>query len=63
MRWIHLYTHIFLFKATPDASTTIATQVLFAFHMLFVNILLINLLIAMFSYVQKNEKFNQNNVE
>ncbi|CAF4285885.1 unnamed protein product [Rotaria sp. Silwood2] len=34
----------------PDLSTSIATQVLLAFHMLFVNILLINLLIAMFSY-------------
>jgi hypothetical protein len=32
----------------PDESTSIATQVLLAFHMLFVNILLINLLIAMF---------------
>ncbi|CAF0766794.1 unnamed protein product [Rotaria sp. Silwood1] len=34
----------------PDLGTSIATQVLLAFHMLFVNILLINLLIAMFSY-------------
>ncbi|CAF2128607.1 unnamed protein product [Rotaria magnacalcarata] len=34
----------------PDYSTSIATQVLLAFHMLFVNVLLINLLIAMFSY-------------
>ncbi|CAF1230161.1 unnamed protein product [Rotaria sordida] len=33
-----------------DLSTAIATQILLAFHMLFVNILLINLLIAMFSY-------------
>lgn len=32
----------------PGVSTAIATQVLLAFHMLFVNILLINLLIAMF---------------
>ncbi|CAF3990732.1 unnamed protein product [Rotaria sordida] len=33
-----------------DLGTSIATQVLLAFHMLFVNILLINLLIAMFSF-------------
>ena len=32
----------------PDTSTSIATQVLLAFHMLLVNILLVNLLIAMF---------------
>lgn len=38
----------FLLVENPDASTAIATQVLLAFHMLFVNILLINLLIAMF---------------
>ena len=31
-----------------NSATSIATQVLLAFHMLFVNILLINLLIAMF---------------
>ncbi|CAF4042150.1 unnamed protein product, partial [Adineta steineri] len=37
-------------EAVPDTSTTIATQVIFAFHMLFVNILLINLLIALFSF-------------
>lgn len=36
------------FLATPDAGTSIATQVMFAFHMLFVNILLLNLLIALF---------------
>ncbi|CAF0881591.1 unnamed protein product [Adineta steineri] len=34
----------------PDMATSIATHILLAFHMLFVNILLINLLIAMFSY-------------
>ncbi|CAF1249047.1 unnamed protein product [Adineta ricciae] len=34
----------------PNDSTSIATHVLLAFHMLFVNILLINLLIAMFSF-------------
>ncbi|CAF1315564.1 unnamed protein product [Rotaria sordida] len=34
----------------PDSNTNIATHVLFAFHMLFVNILLINLLIALFSF-------------
>ncbi|UJR20243.1 hypothetical protein I4U23_023374 [Adineta vaga] len=37
-------------ETTPDNSTTIATQIIFAFHMLFVNILLINLLIALFSF-------------
>ncbi|CAF3741642.1 unnamed protein product [Adineta steineri] len=37
-------------EATPDSGTTIVTQVIFAFHMLFVNILLINLLIALFSF-------------
>ncbi|CAF1110172.1 unnamed protein product [Rotaria sordida] len=36
--------------ANPDSSMSISTHVLLAFHMLFVNILLINLLIAMFSY-------------
>ncbi|UJR19306.1 hypothetical protein I4U23_022435, partial [Adineta vaga] len=39
---------------TPNASTTIATQVLFAFHMLFVNILLVNLLIALFNFTITN---------
>ncbi|CAF3545898.1 unnamed protein product [Rotaria socialis] len=34
---------------TPDVNTTIATQVMLAFHMLIVNILLLNLLIALFS--------------
>ncbi|UJR35044.1 hypothetical protein I4U23_027820 [Adineta vaga] len=34
----------------PNMPTSIATHVLLAFHMLFVNILLINLLIAMFSF-------------
>ncbi|CAF1399809.1 unnamed protein product [Rotaria sordida] len=34
----------------PNDSGSIATQVMFAFHMLFVNILLINLLIALFSF-------------
>lgn len=44
---------MFLFSTgTPDAGTTIATQVMFAFHMLFVNILLVNLLIALFTYVK-----------
>ncbi|CAF1203398.1 unnamed protein product [Adineta steineri] len=37
-------------EATPDSGTTIVTQIIFAFHMLFVNILLINLLIALFSF-------------
>ncbi|CAF4117301.1 unnamed protein product [Rotaria sp. Silwood2] len=36
--------------ANSDSSTSISTHVLLAFHMLFVNILLINLLIAMFSF-------------
>ncbi|CAF3196042.1 unnamed protein product [Rotaria socialis] len=34
----------------PEASTHIATHILFAFHMLFVNILLVNLLIGLFSF-------------
>ncbi|CAF4172624.1 unnamed protein product, partial [Adineta steineri] len=38
------------FKATPDSGGTIVTQIIFAFHMLFVNILLMNLLIALFSF-------------
>ncbi|CAF4200861.1 unnamed protein product, partial [Adineta steineri] len=38
------------FKATPNSGGTIVTQVIFAFHMLFVNMLLINLLIALFSF-------------
>lgn len=38
------------YLANPDSSTSIATHILLAFHMLFVNILLINLLIAMFSF-------------
>lgn len=36
------------FLGDQNSATSIATQVLLAFHMLFVNILLINLLIAMF---------------
>jgi hypothetical protein len=40
-------SNIFVIE-NPEAGTAIATQVLLAFHMLFVNILLINLLIAMF---------------
>ncbi len=43
----------------PDASTSIATQILLAFHMLFVNILLINLLIAMFRYDDRKTKDNE----
>ncbi|UJR18510.1 hypothetical protein I4U23_005417 [Adineta vaga] len=39
---------------TPDDGTKIATQILFAFHMLFVNILLLNLLIALFSFTINN---------
>ncbi|CAF4624196.1 unnamed protein product, partial [Rotaria sp. Silwood2] len=38
------------FAATPDDSTTIATQIMFIFYLLFVNILLINLLTAMFTF-------------
>lgn len=41
---------IFFFIENSNSSTAIATQILLAFHMLFVNILLINLLIAMFSF-------------
>ena len=37
-----------IFLGHPDYGTAVATHVLLAFHMLFVNILLINLLIAMF---------------
>ena len=44
---------IFFPSATPDADTSIATQIMFAFHMLFVNILLLNLLIALFRYVKE----------
>ncbi|CAF1146199.1 unnamed protein product [Adineta steineri] len=36
--------------ATPDSGGNIVTQIIFAFHMLFVNILLMNLLIALFSF-------------
>ncbi|CAF3293085.1 unnamed protein product [Rotaria socialis] len=43
-------TEIGALDQNPDYSTSIATQVLLAFHMLFVNVLLINLLIAMFSF-------------
>jgi hypothetical protein len=39
------------FAETPDAGYSIATHVLLAIHVLFVNILLTNLLIAMFRYV------------
>lgn len=39
-----------------SAGGAIATQVLLAFHMLLVNILLINLLIAMFRFVHSNTK-------
>jgi len=42
----------FLSLATRDASTALATHIIFALHMLFVNILLINLLIALFRYVK-----------
>ncbi|CAF4861246.1 unnamed protein product, partial [Rotaria socialis] len=38
------------FIENRDFATAIATQVLLAAHMLFVNVLLINLLIAMFSF-------------
>ncbi len=37
--------------ANPNAGWSIATQVLLAFHMLFVNVLLASLLIAMFGYI------------
>jgi hypothetical protein len=48
--------YIFFSKAKPDASTSIATLVLFSFHMLFVNILLLNLLISLFTYVNKEKR-------
>ena len=41
---------IYFLIGNPNAGWSIATQVLLAFHILFVNILLINLLIAMFRY-------------
>lgn len=41
--------NLFFVIVVPNAGWAISTQVLLAFHMLFVNILLTNLLIAMFS--------------
>ena len=49
---MHRYFSSFLSKAKQDASAFVATKVMFAFHMLIVNILLINLLIALFRYVK-----------
>ena len=49
----NIYTANFFFFVVieaPDAGWSISTQVLLAVHMLFVNILLTNLLIAMFRY-------------
>lgn len=43
----------------PNASWSIATHVLLAAHMLFVNILLTNLLIAMFKYEDETQKFKR----
>lgn len=40
-----------IFIANRDAGWSISTHVLLAAHMIFVNILLTNLLIAMFRYV------------
>ncbi|CAF0997725.1 unnamed protein product [Adineta steineri] len=48
--------------ATPDASTSIATHIMFAFHMLFVNILLLNLLIALFSNTINDVQTHANHV-
>lgn len=53
------YVRLFISVDKPDAMTNIATQILFAFHMLFVNILLVNLLIGLFRYLN-SEKSNQN---
>ena len=53
---IHLCVRLLLLVAAEAAITTVATQVMFAFHMLFVNILLLNLLIALFRYLRKIEK-------
>ena len=56
---------IVLFLADIASATAIATHVLLAFHMLFVNILLINLLIAMFRYVvlrKKSETTSQDKI-
>ena len=53
---IHLCIRLLLLVAPEAAGTIIATQVIFAFHMLFVNILLINLLIALFRYVKLGSK-------
>ena len=47
MEW---YQMLDLFTETTDAGDSIATFVLLAGHMLFVNILLLNLLIGMFRY-------------
>ena len=43
-----MLSNFILIIENPNAASAIATQVLLALHMLFVNILLINLLIAMF---------------
>jgi hypothetical protein len=45
---LNFLTFFVVVVENPDASTAIATQVLLALYMLFVNILLVNLLIAMF---------------
>jgi hypothetical protein len=45
-----IFIFYLFYLANAGTSTAIATHILLAFHMLFVNILLINLLIAMFSF-------------
>jgi hypothetical protein len=46
------FLRIFVYLGARDANTILATHIIFALHMLFVNILLINLLIALFRYVK-----------
>jgi len=48
---IIIYIVYYFQKGNPNAGWSIATELLLAIHMMFVNILLINLLIAMFRYV------------
>ena len=43
---------LYSFVEKVNTGSSIATHVLLAIHMIFMNILLVNLLIAMFKYVQ-----------
>ena len=43
------------FKAKQDANTFVVAKIMFVFHMLFVNILLLNLLIALFRYLKSEQ--------